>query len=268
MQEFIQFMGKHGDSVLFFWVFAGQFGIPLPAAPLLLAVGALAGEGWMNLHRALAWGIIASVVANIFSYWIGLRQGIAVLSLICRISFNPDSCVRKTSSLFSRYGVSSILIARFIPGFNTIAPPLAGVFRMNFFSFLLYDILGGGIWVGAFVGLGYLFRDQIEDLILYAQGMGVFLAVILIGILAIFLFWKYSQRRKFFREALMAHITPEELKGKLDSGEEVVIIDVRHLMEFQADPRTLPGAFYLPLEQLDKGYQRIPRDREVIVYCN
>jgi len=98
--------------------------------------------------------------------------------------------------------------------------------------------------------------------------MGVFLAVILIGILAAFLFWKYTQRRKFLSQVLMAHITPEELKGKLDGREEVVILDVRHLIEFQADPQTLPGAFYLPLEQLDEGHQRIPRDREVIVYCN
>ena len=139
---------------------------------------------------------------------------------------------------------------------------------MNFLSFLFYDGLGAGLWVGVFVGLGYLFRDQIEELFLYAQRMGIFLAVILTGILAVFLFWKYTQRRKFLRQLLMARITPEELKEKLDGGEEVVILDVRHFMEFQADPRTLPGAFYIPLEQLNENHQRIPRDREVVVYCN
>ncbi len=268
MHEVIQFLAKHGDAVLFFWVFAGQLGIPLPAAPFLLAVGALTEEGWMNLHRPMVWGIVASLVANVFWYWIGRRKGISVISLICRISINPDSCVRKTSGLFSRWGAPSLLIARFIPGFNAIAPPLAGVFRMNFLSFLFYDGLGAGIWVGVFVGLGYLFRDQIEDLFLYAQRMGIFLAVILIGILAVFLFWKYTQRRKFLRQLRMARITPEDLKAKLDGGEEVVILDVRHLMEFQADSQTLPGAFYLPLEQLNENHQRIPRDREVVVYCN
>jgi len=268
MHEVIQFLAKHGDAVLFFWVFAGQLGIPLPAAPFLLAVGALTEEGWMNLHRPMVWGIVASLVANVFWYWIGRRKGIAVISLVCRISINPDSCVRKTSGLFSRYGAPSLLVARFIPGFNAIAPPLAGVFRMNFLSFLFYDGLGAGLWVGVFVGLGYLFRDQIEELFLYAQRMGIFLAVILIGILAVFLFWKYTQRRKFLRQLLMARITPEELKEKLDGGEEVVILDVRHFMEFQADPRTLPGAFYIPLEQLNENHQRIPRDREVVVYCN
>jgi len=268
MHEVVQFLLKHGDAVIFFWVFAGQLGIPLPAAPLLLAVGALTEEGWMNLHRPMVWGIVASLVANVFWYWIGRRKGIAVISLVCRISINPDSCVRKTSGLFSRYGAPSLLIARFIPGFNAIAPPLAGVFRMNFLSFLFYDSLGAVIWVGVFVGFGYLFRDQIEDLILYAQRTGIFLAVILIGILAVFLFWKYTQRRKFLRQLRMARITPEDLKAKLDGGEEVVILDVRHLIEFQADPQTLPGAFYLPLEQLNENHQRIPRDREVIVYCN
>lgn len=268
MHEVIQFLLKHGDAVLFFWVFAGQLGIPLPAAPLLLAVGALTEEGWMNLHRPIVWGIVASLGANVFWYWIGRRKGIAVISLVCRVSINPDSCVRKTSGLFSRYGAPSLLVARFIPGFNAIAPPLAGVFRMNFLSFLFYDSLGAVNWVGVFVGFGYLFRGQIEDLILYAQKTGIFLAVILIGILAVFLFWKYTQRRKFLRQLLMARITPEELKEKLDGGEEVVILDVRHLIEVQADPQTLPGAFYLPLEQLNENHQRIPRGREVIVYCN
>ena len=268
MHEVIQFIAKHGDAFLFFWVFAGQLGIPLPAAPLLFAVGALTEEGWMNLHRPMAWGIVASLVANLFWYWIGRSKGIAVLSLVCRISINPDSCVRKTSGLFSRYGAPSLLIARFIPGFNSIAPPMAGAFRMNFLSFLFYDCLGAGVWVGVFIGFGYLFRDQIEDLMLYAQRTGIYLAFILIGILAVFLIWKYTQRRNFLHQLLTARITPEELKEKIDGGEEVVIIDVRHPMEFQADPKTLPGAFHLPLEQLNEGHQKIPRDREVIVYCN
>ncbi|HWU36357.1 MAG TPA: VTT domain-containing protein, partial [Candidatus Acidoferrum sp.] len=184
----------------------------------------------------------------------------------CRISLNPDSCVRNTAALFSRYGARSLLVAKFIPGFSTIAPPLAGIVRMPLTSFLLYDSLGAGIWVGMLIGVGYAFSYEIEALFGSAVKMGSLFGTALVGGLAVFIGWKYAQRRHFLRQLRMARIRAEELKEKMDQGEDLMIFDVRHPLEFHADPRVIPGAVYAPLEGWrEEDYSRL-KDREIIVY--
>jgi membrane protein DedA with SNARE-associated domain len=267
VNELIQFILQHGYSLVFFFVLADQFGVPIPAGPMLLAAGALAGLGWIHFVPAFLLAVAASLASNLLWYWIGLFRGAPVLSLICRISLNPDSCVRNTASLFSRYGARSLLGAKFIPGLNTIAPPLAGIVRMPLIPFLVYDGIGAGIWVGAMIGLGYAFSPQIEILAATAARMGFFLGVVLIGGLAAFIGWKYAQRRKFLRQIFTARISAVELKEKMERGEELAVFDVRHPMEFHAEPQVIPGALYAPLEQWkEEDYARI-RDKEVVVYC-
>ena len=267
MNEVIQFILQHGYSLLFLFVLADQIGAPVPAGPMLLAAGAMAGQGWIHFLPALLLGVAAALASNLLWYWIGRFKGTSVLSLLCRISLNPDSCVRNTAALFSRYGSRSLLVAKFIPGLNTIAPPLAGIVRMPLASFLFYDSLGAGIWVGGMIGLGYAFSYEIETLFASALRMGSFLGVVLLGGLAAFVGWKYVQRRKFLRQIQMTRIGAEELKGKLERGEDLAIFDVRHPMEFHADPEVIPGAVYASLEGWkEEDYSRL-KDKEVIVYC-
>jgi membrane protein DedA with SNARE-associated domain len=268
MNQVIQFLLRHGYTLLFIWVLGGQIGLPIPAAPFLLAAGALAGEGQLNLAIAFALAVMASLLSDILWFQIGRHRGGSVLSLLCRISFNPDSCVRRTLDIFSRHGARSLLVAKFIPGINSVAAPLAGIFHMHLLRFLLFDGLGTCFWAGLFAGLGYLFSDQLEQVADSALRLGTFLLLALVGSLAAYSVWKYAQRRRFLRHLRIARITPEELKSKLDAGEDPMILDVRHSLEFKADPQTIPGALFLPLEQLEKGYPPMPRDREVILFCN
>ncbi len=268
VSEVIQFLLRHGYALLFGWVFAEQLGLPLPAAPILFAAGALAGEGLLNFSLACGLTVMASLLSNVLWYFLGRRGGSSVLSMLCRISLNPDSCIRRTSEIFSRYGARSLLMAKFIPGFSTVAPPLAGIFHMNLLRFLLFDGLGACLWVGTFSGLGYLFSDQLEDIVTLVLRLGISLILIVIGGLTAYIIWKYAQRRRFLGQLHLSRMSPEELKNKLDAGEDLMILDVRHRLEFQAEPLTIPGALYLPVEQLDKDYRRIPQDREVILYCN
>ena len=268
MNEIIQFLIQHGYTLLFVWVFGEQIGLPIPAAPFLLAAGALAGEGQLHLAIAVGLSLIAAFLGDLFWYLIGRLKGGSVLSLICRISLNPDSCVRRTVDIFSRYGARSLLVAKFIPGINTVAPSMAGIFHMHPLRFLLFDGLGTCFWVGLFSGLGYLFSDQLEEIAYHALRLGTLLLVVLVGGLAAYIIVKYSQRRRFLRHLRIARITPEELKSKLDAGEDLMILDVRHSVEFKAEPQTIPGALFWPLEQLEKGQPPIPPDREVILYCN
>jgi membrane protein DedA with SNARE-associated domain len=266
MNEVIQFLIRHGYAVLFIWVLAEQMGLPVPAAPLLLAAGVLAGQGFLNFTLACILAVLASLISDHLWYQIGRHKGESVLSLLCRISLNPDSCVRQTVNLFYQYGARSLLLAKFFPGLSAVATPLAGAFRMNWLRFLFYDGLGACFWVGSFLGLGYLFSNQIEEVAAYATRLGTSLVGLVFGILAAYIIWKYGQRQRFLHRLQIARITPEELKQKLNAGEEIMVLDVRHPFEFAAEPRTIPGAFYVPLEDLDKEHSRIPRDRDVVIY--
>jgi len=268
MNEILQFLIQNGYILLFVWVLAEQIGLPIPAAPILLAAGALAGEGQMHLAIAIGLSAIAALLGDLFWYLIGRQGGGPVLSLLCRISLNADSCVRRTLDIFSRHGARTLLVAKFVPGINTVAPTMAGIFRLHPLRFLLYDGMGTGFWVILFAGLGYLFSDQLELIADHALKLGIVLVVVLVGGLAAYIVVKYSQRRRFLRHLRIARITPEELKSKLDAGEDLMILDVRHSVEFKADPQTIPGALFWPLEDLEKGQPPIPPEREVILYCN
>jgi len=268
MNEIIQFLIQNGYTVLFVWVLGDQLALPIPGMPFLLAAGALAGEGQLNFAMAFGLAVTASLLSDNIWYQIGRRRGGSVLSLLCRISLNPDSCVHHTLDIFSRHGARSLLVAKFIPGIDTVAPSMAGIFHMHPARFILFDGLGTCFWVGLFAGLGYLFSDQLEVIAYHAFRLGALFLVILIGSLAAYIVWKYIQRRRFLRQLRIARITPEELKSKLDAGEELTILDVRHSLEFKAEPQTIPGALFWPLERLEKGQPPIPPDREVILYCN
>lgn len=267
MDETFQFLIRHGYSVLFVWVLAEQLGLPLPSTPLLLAAGALAGAGEMNLTLAIALAVLASLLGDVSWYEFGRRRGGRVLNLLCRISLEPDSCVRKTEGAFVRHGARSLLIAKFVPGLNTMAPPLAGIIGMRLWRFLIFDALGGLLYIGTFVGLGFVFSNQLEQVAARVASLGFSVLVILAGGLAAYITWKYIQRRLFIRSLRIARITPEELRRKIEAGEEVVVVDLRGSLDFEAAPRTIPGAIRLAPEKVEEGHTQIPRDREIVLFC-
>ena len=133
--------------------------------------------------------------------------------------------------------------------------------------FLLYDALGAALWGLTILGTGYIFSSQIESVAERAAALGGSLAVLLIGGLAAYIAWKFIARQKFLRELRIGRITPEELKAKLDAHEDLVIVDLRHSMDFEADPETIPGAFRMDAKELEEKNDRLPQDREVILYC-
>jgi hypothetical protein len=133
--------------------------------------------------------------------------------------------------------------------------------------FLIFDGVGAALWAGVFVGLGLLFSDQLERLVGQVGRLGTWLAAILVGGLAVYILWKYVKRQRFLRRLRIARITPDELKRKVDAGEDVMIVDLRHSMDFEAEPHVIPGALRLSAEDLDGRHHEIPRDRDIILYC-
>ena len=267
MHEVFAFVLRHGYTVLFVWVFAEQLGLPVPAIPILLAAGALAGIEKMSFPAVLGMAVAASLASDALWYEIGRRRGGQVLHFLCRISLEPDSCVRRTEDIYAKHGVRALVVAKFVPGFSTAAPPLAGAFRMKPARFLLYDTLGAILWAGTFAGLGYIFSDQLESVAESAVKLGSWLLALLLGGLVAYIGWKYVNRRMFLRKLRIARISSAELKKRMDAGEEVVIVDLRQSLDFEAEPSTIPGAVLMSPDELDEHHDAIPRDREIVLYC-
>lgn len=268
MNETVQFLIQHGYTLLFAWVLIEQMGLPIPAVPLLLAAGALAGSGRMDLALAVSLALIAVILADVFWYCLGRYRGGRILKLLCRIALEPDSCVRRTENVFARHGAHSLLVAKFVPGLNTAAPSLAGIFRMPVPRFMLFDSLGAFFWVATFAGLGFVFSGQLERIAAYLMRWGGWLAVALGGSLAAYILWKYLQRRRFLYRLRTARIGPRELMEKLSAGDDVLIVDLRQPLDVEAFPRTLPGALRMGMEELEERHREIPRDRDVVLYCS
>ena len=265
LEQAADFLIRHGYVVLFGWVLIEQLGLPIPAAPLLIAAGALARAGKMNLTFAVTLAFFAVILADLFWYSLGRYRGGRILKLLCRISLEPDSCVRRTENLFIRHGVRSLLVAKFIPGLNTAAPSLAGVFRMPVRRFLIFDSLGGFLWVVTVTSLGLILGDQLERI---ALRWGGWLVAVLAGSLTAYVLWKFIQRRRFLRRLRIARITPKELMDKLTAKENISIVDLRQPMDIEAFPQMIPGALRIAMEEIEERHGEIPRDRDVVLYCS
>lgn len=267
MPSLLDTLVRYGYVLLMGWVFLEQLGLPLPSLPLLLAAGALAGSGRMNFGLMLFLCAIASIAADVIWYELGRRKGIKVVHWLCRISLEPDSCVRRTEGLFEQQGARSLLVAKFLPGLNAVATPLAGIFQMRPLKFLLFDGLGVLLWLLTYLAIGYFFSPQIDFIAKHAEALGGWLVVLLVAALALYITYKFIARQRFLRQLRISRITVEELKKKIDDGESLSIVDLRHNLDFEADPETIPGAVHLDSKQLTEKTGVLPSDREVILYC-
>jgi membrane protein DedA with SNARE-associated domain/rhodanese-related sulfurtransferase len=257
----------YGYLLLFAWVLVEQVGVPLPATPVLLAAGALSAQGQIGFFAALAVGIAASLAADSAWFLVGRRYGHFVLRFLCKMSFEPTTCVRKTQNSFGHRQGVTLVIAKFVPGLATLAPPVAGENGMSFPAFLFYDGVGAALWVGGLLALGRFFGDMLKRDTSLLDWTGRFSgALLLIGI-AVFFVARLLRRRMVLKQLAAARLEPEDLKRQLDAGEPVFIVDLRHPLEILPDPFTLPGALHLSPDALAARHLEIPRDRDIVLFC-
>jgi membrane protein DedA with SNARE-associated domain len=264
MHGTLEFLLKHGYWVLGSWVLAEQMGVPVPAIPVLLAMGALVGNAGYSFPISVAVVLVSALAADTAWYGLGRSKGHSVLKMLCRISIEPDSCVSSTRYWFKRLGAWALVLAKFVPGLSTVATPMAGLSRMPLWKFLSADSAGTLLWGGSVMGIGYLFRSQLERVAQLAATLGGWFGAIVIGAIALWLGGKYWQRKRFIRSLRVARITPEELMARLD---EVAIVDLRSSTELEFDRMKLPGALWFDRKELAVHHIKIPRDRDVILYC-
>ncbi len=268
MKEVLDALVAHGLLLVVATVLVNQLGVPIPADPVLVGAGALAGSGRLSLALIVVLGAATSLAADWLWYELGRRRGGAVMGFLCRISLEPDSCIRRAEVSFERFGPWLLVGAKFLPLVGTVAPPLAGHSRMKLRSFLLFDAIGSLAWVSAFAGAGYLFSRQIEAVADRAARLGGGLLALVVGCLLAYVGGKYIQRRRFLRSLAVARIAPEEVMRKIDAGEALVIVDLRHSIDVEREPHGLPRALRMTPEEIERRHEEIPRDRDVVLYCS
>ncbi len=264
VNETLQFLTQHGTALLFGVVLAEQLGVPLPAMPLLVAAGALVGTGHMNPWTALAATVFATLLADGVWYELGRRRGRQVLDWLCRIALEPSSCVRRTEAFFAEHGARSLVLAKFVPGLSTIAPPLAGVVGLGLPLFLLYDGIGAMIWVGSGLGLGYAFSNQFEAALAYAEQVAPTVTIGMIATLMLYLAHKLLVRRRQLRG--VPRLTVDQVRARLTMDEPPLLIDVRP-KELRQTERGIPDSLWMSLDEMPHRHHELPRHRDLVLYC-
>jgi membrane protein DedA with SNARE-associated domain/rhodanese-related sulfurtransferase len=267
MSDLLQFVLNYGYIVIFCITFAEQIGLPLPALPLLIGMGALSRSGDSSFALVVATATIASLAADFIWYRLGRLHGRSVLRLICRISLEPDYCVRRTEDAFERLGLWALLPAKFIPGFNAATVPLAGMMKTPPLRFLAFDFAGVTLWSGTYTSVGYVFSHEVQQIIMYLSTLGTSLVILIALALTGYIAYKLEQRRRFLKALSIKRMTPEELKAKIDANENILIVDTRNRLDRNTDPVRIPGAFHILPEHVEFQRQDIDFNREIVIYC-
>ena len=263
----LHFLEHYGVVILPALAVAEQIGVPLPAVPALLAVGALAAHGRISILLVLGAISVAALATDLAWYELGRRRGARVLARLCQLSLEPDSCLRRAESIFARHGVRALLAAKFVPGLTTVMPPLAGVFAVPRGRFALYDLAGVLLWAGTWLALGYFFSDAIVLIAARASALGRMFGLVLATGLAGYILVKYGRRHLFLRKLWTARVSPAALKRRLDAGEDVTIIDLRTPLDVTATPYAIPGSRWLAADAIDEHEAELLRSRDVVLYC-
>jgi membrane protein DedA with SNARE-associated domain/rhodanese-related sulfurtransferase len=267
MSNLILLIQTYGVLIVFGTVLLEQIGLPIPAMPILIVAGALAVGGEINWVACLAASLAACLISDFFWFRAGRFYGKRVLRLLCKISLSPDYCVSQTEDKFNRFGAKSLVVAKFIPGFNTIAPPLAGAMGTSTPRFLAFTGAGGLLWSGVGIGAGVWFHDSVDEVLLTLETMGSTALGGLAALLALFVLYKYIERRRFIASLPVERIQVHELRDLLDAGQAPLIVDARSLTAQQLED-AIPGALNYTSCEPGALMASLDKDRHIVVYCS
>ena len=268
MESIVPLLQQYGVLLVLVIVFAEQVGLPIPALPLLMVAGGVAAGGGLSVFAVFVAAMAGSMAGDTIWYAAGRWHGHRILRLLCRISMSPDTCVRQTEDFFGRWGMGALVIAKFVPGLSTVAPPLAGAMRLNFGTFQLFNGIGAAIWVATGIVAGWLLHAQIESLLAWLAQAGGYAAAAVGAALALWVAWKWWDRYRFLRMLRSARISVKELYRLMEEGHDPVVLDVRTPSARLMDARMIPGSRFVDLTAPDRHLSDVPAHREIIVYCS
>jgi membrane protein DedA with SNARE-associated domain/rhodanese-related sulfurtransferase len=266
MQHIASNIERYGPLVVFLNVLLAEGGLPLPAFPILVTMGALVTQGPYQVIEIIFAGVIGSLIADLAWYWCGKRLGRRVLGLLCKMSLSPDSCVRQTETVFLKVGPWSLLFTRFFPALSTISVAMAGVTKMPLPAFLLLNGIGSLLFVAVAVSLGLMFQGAITDILDTIADIGKFGVLLVLAVLGLYLLARWRRRQTLIRQFRMDRITVDELRGLIDEGRKPLILDARP-KEIRMQEGIIPGAVPANLEDIDPIVTKYSYEREIVVYC-
>jgi len=265
MDAILAQLEQHGSLLVGFNVLLQQLGLPIPAVPTMMVAGALAASGRINGVATFAWCVAASLVADVLWFWAGRRYGYPVLRFLCRVSLSPDTCVRETEGIFERWGFFSVTVAKFVPGFATVAPPIAGALKMPTGAFLVASLASAALWVGAAMGVGLVFARQIDVALAWMSAHAGLAAGTVVVVVAAYIAFKAYQRWHLARHVDAARITIDELRERMATEPRPFLVDVGSRLAHQARAH-IPGARMLDLDAISRA-DDFPTDRDIVLYC-
>ena len=268
MDQILDNLARHGALILFAVIFVEQMGLPVPGIPFLLAAGVLAGTGKLNIGLLALVSTVGSSLADTVWFYLGRKRGNSILKLFCKIALEPDTCVRRTEDVFSRFGMKAVLMGKFVPGVGTVAPPLAGIFGVSLPRFLAYDSVASVLYTGCFLLIGFFFSNQLRPVLEMLGQMGHWAVVVIVLALAIYISWKYLERQRVLHELRIARITVDELRRMQEAGDDVFLVDLRSEVDLQLEPVVIAGALHFFPKDIENRHQEIPRDRDIVLYCS
>jgi len=266
--DFIGLLTAHGYGIALAVAFVDQFGTPIPSIAILLAAGALAGQGQLYLAGVLAAAWAGTVVGDVVLYQAGRWRGRPVMRGLCSFSLAPDTCVRKTEVSFQRLGWKALVIAKFVPGLALFAAPVAGALRMAVAPFLVFDAIGSLLYNVTVIGLGYALHTELDLVVGWFRATGRAAIPLVVAAILAYWAWRIFQKRRLIRLLRTRRLTPDQLRARLAADDPIRIIDLRAAIEYELTRQTVPGAIRMDPEELDERHPEIPRDCDVVLYCS
>ena len=267
MPNLFELLELYGVLIVFAIVLVEQGGLPIPAFPLLVVSGALAVTGAISWQGCIAAAVFACLIADYFWFSAGRFYGSRVLRLLCKISLSPDSCVSQTEDKFARFGPKSLIVSKFIPGFNIVASPMSGALGVGTGRFLAFSITGSLLWSGAGVALGAYFHRSIDQLLTIMSTMGATALMVVLGLLGLFVLYKYVERVRLRRSMALERISMVQFASLIDAGVQPIIIDARSLTAQHLEA-AIPGALIYEACDAHRFMAGLDKERHVVVYCS
>lgn len=267
MEHVLHILEHHGYLALMAMVFLEAIGLPIPAAIALVTAGAAAAWKTLVLGYVILWSILPIMVGDTILYFLGRKTGWALLGALCKVSMNPETCILRSAESFYKRGRLTLLFAKFVPGVNTMAPPLAGSMKMRYWQFLRFDAGGAALYVLAYSLGGFAFSRIIRDIGRVFETVGhavswVF-AIAVIGYL-VYRFWLYWRHRVY---RVVPRVQVDELVQKLDAGEQLMILDVRSHGYYDAGTQRIRGSARFEPNNFEEAIKALPKDKLIFLYC-
>ncbi|MGH9512896.1 MAG: VTT domain-containing protein [Terriglobales bacterium] len=269
MNHFLATLAHHGYSLLFVVVLAEAVGLPVPAALALVAAGAGSAAGVLNPLAALAVALVAMLLGDSVLFFLGRYTGWALLAFLCRVSANPETCILRSAGSFYKRGKLTLVIAKFVPGLNTMAPPLAGSMKMRPQQFLRFDFAGVLLYVVAYGGLGFVFRNFLASITRGFETAGHVMVVVIVIAMVAYLIYRIRifQRSKIYSVVPRVQVGDLALKLQSEEKDNIVLADVRSHGYYDADSARIKGSIRIEPNNLAAEIETLPKDKDIYVYC-